>query len=421
MLDLKLIRSQSETIAENCKNRNLDLDIPKLLRLDEEVRAMNTQLDTIRQQRNEISKTMKQPLSQEERQPLIESSKSLRDEESKLEESFRELKEKRDDLHRMIPNLTHPDSPIGLTDEDNLPLREVGKVPEFDFEPKDHVDLMESLDLVDFEGGAKVAGQKFYYLKNQAVFLELALANYALNLRREGGFTPYMTPDLARNQILDGIGFNPRGEETQIYSVENSDLSLIATAEITLGGLLANQIIDADQLPLLYAGLSHCYRTEAGAAGRESRGLYRVHQFSKIEMFAFTHPDRSEEMHERMREIEERIYQDLEIPFRVVDICTGDLGSPAYRKYDLEAWMPGRGKWGEITSTSNCTDYQSRRLNIRFKDKQTGNNRFVHMLNGTAIAVSRTLIALIENGQRADGSIKLPSCLGIPDIPALGA
>ena len=225
MLDLKLIRSQSETIAENCKNRNLDLDIPELLRLDEEVRAMNTQLDTIRQQRNEISKTMKQPLSQEERQPLIESSKSLRDEESKLEESFRELKEKRDDLHRMIPNLTHPDSPIGLTDEDNLPLREVGKVPEFDFEPKDHVDLMESLDLVDFEGGAKVAGQKFYYLKNQAVFLELALANYALNLLREEGFTPFMTPDLARNQILDGIGFNPRGEETQIYSVEN--LSLI--------------------------------------------------------------------------------------------------------------------------------------------------------------------------------------------------
>ncbi|MEL0229078.1 MAG: serine--tRNA ligase [Deltaproteobacteria bacterium] len=421
MLDLKLIRSQSETIAENCKNRNLDLDIPELLRLDEEVRAMNTQLDTIRQQRNEISKTMKQPLSQEERQPLIESSKSLRDEESKLEESFRELKEKRDDLHRMIPNLTHPDSPIGLTDEDNLPLREVGKVPEFDFEPKDHVDLMESLDLVDFEGGAKVAGQKFYYLKNQAVFLELALANYALNLLREEGFTPFMTPDLARNQILDGIGFNPRGEETQIYSVENSDLSLIATAEITLGGLLANQIIDADQLPLLYAGLSHCYRTEAGAAGRESRGLYRVHQFSKIEMFAFTHPDRSEEMHERMREIEERIYQDLEIPFRVVDICTGDLGSPAYRKYDLEAWMPGRGKWGEITSTSNCTDYQSRRLNIRFKDKQTGNNRFVHMLNGTAIAVSRTLIALMENGQRVDGSIRLPSCLGIPDIPAPGA
>ncbi len=195
---------------------------------------------------------------------------------------------------------------------------------------------------------------------------------------------------------------------------------MIATAEITLGGLLANQIIEADQLPLLYAGLSHCYRTEAGAAGRESRGLYRVHQFSKIEMFAFTHPDESEAMHERMREIEERIYQDLEVPFRVVDICTGDLGSPAYRKYDLEAWMPGRGKWGEITSTSNCTDYQSRRLNIRFKDPQTGSNRFVHMLNGTAVAVSRTLIALIENGQRADGSIRLPSCLGIPDIPAPG-
>ncbi len=420
MLDLKLIRSQNEAIAENCKNRNVDLDVPELLRLDEEVRGLNTQLDTVRQQRNEISNRMKKPLSNEERQPLIEQSKSLRDEESRIEEKFRGLKEQRDEIQRMIPNLTHPDSPIGRTDEDNLPLREVGKVPEYDFEAKDHVELMEALDLVDFEGGAKVAGQKFYYLKNQAVFLELALANYALNLLREEGFTPFMTPDLARNQILDGIGFNPRGEETQIYSIENSDLSLIATAEITLGGLLANQIIEADQLPLLYAGLSHCYRTEAGAAGRESRGLYRVHQFSKIEMFAFTHPDESEAMHERMREIEERIYQDLEVPFRVVDICTGDLGSPAYRKYDLEAWMPGRGKWGEITSTSNCTDYQSRRLNIRFKDPQTGSNRFVHMLNGTAVAVSRTLIALIENGQRADGSIRLPSCLGIPDIPAPG-
>ncbi len=418
MLDLKLIRSQPEEIAENCRKRNVNVDIEKLLELDEQVRQITTEVDSVRQRRNEISKEMKGKIPSDERQPLIEESKNLRNEESEKESFLHELVEQRLNLLKQVPNLTHPDSPEGLTDEDNMPIREVGTIRKFDFEPKDHLELMEALDLIDFDGGTKVSGQKFYYLKNQAVFLELALAQYALGLLQKEGFTVHMTPDLARSQILDGIGFSPRGEETQIYSLEDSDLCLIATAEITLGGLLADQVLKADQLPILYAGFSHCYRTEAGAAGRESRGLYRVHQFSKIEMFAFTHPEKSEEMHEKMREIEEQIYQDLEIPYQLVNICTGDLGGPAYRKYDLEAWMPGRGKWGEVTSTSNCTDYQSRRMNIRYKDADTGKNQFVHMLNGTAIAVSRTLIALIENGQQKDGSIKLPRCLNLPDIPA---
>ena len=421
MLDLKLIRSKPEEIVENCRKRNVQVDIEKLLMLDKQVRHITTEADVIRQRRNDINKRMKSKITPEVRQPLIEESKILREEETAKESKLRELIEQRLDLHKQVPNLTHPDSPDGFTDEDNVPIREVGLKPEFDFEPKDHVELMETLDLIDFEGGAKVSGQKFYYLKNQAVFLELALAQYAMSLLQKEGFTVHITPDLARHQILDGIGFNPRGAETQIYSIEESDLCLIATAEITLGGLLIDQLLKYEQLPILYAGLSHCYRTEAGAAGRESRGLYRVHQFSKIEMFAFTHPEKSEEMHERMREIEEQIYQDLGIPYQLVNICKGDLGGPAYRKYDLEAWMPGRGEWGEVTSTSNCTDYQSRRMNIRFKDPNTGNNRFVHMLNGTAIAISRTLIALIENGQQKDGSIKLPACLNLADIPALSS
>ena len=418
MLDLKLIRSKPEEIVENCRKRNVQVDIEKLLMLDKQVRHITTEADVIRQRRNDINKRMKGKITPELRKPLIEESKILREEETAKESKLRELIEQRLALHKQVPNLTHPDSPDGFTDEDNVPIREVGSKREFDFEPKDHVELMETLDLIDFEGGAKVSGQKFYYLKNQAVFLELALAQYAMSLLQKEGFTVHITPDLARHQILDGIGFNPRGAETQIYSIEESDLCLIATAEITLGGLLIDQLLKYEQLPILYAGLSHCYRTEAGAAGRESRGLYRVHQFSKIEMFAFTHPEKSEEMHERMREIEEQIYQDLGIPYQLVNICKGDLGGPAYRKYDLEAWMPGRGEWGEVTSTSNCTDYQSRRMNIRFKDPDTGNNRFVHMLNGTAIAVSRTLIALIENGQQKDGSIKLPACLKLADIPA---
>ena len=418
MLDLKLIRSKPEEIVENCRKRNVQVDIEKLLMLDKQVRHITTEADVIRQRRNDINKRMKGKITSEVRKPLIEESKILREQETVKESKLRELIEQRLALHKQVPNLTHPDSPDGFTDEDNVPIREVGSKREFDFKPKDHVELMETLDLIDFEGGAKVSGQKFYYLKNQAVFLELALAQYAMSLLQKEGFTVHITPDLARHQILDGIGFNPRGAETQIYSIEESDLCLIATAEITLGGLLIDQLLKYEQLPILYAGLSHCYRTEAGAAGRESRGLYRVHQFSKIEMFAFTHPEKSEEMHERMREIEEQIYQDLGIPYQLVNICKGDLGGPAYRKYDLEAWMPGRGEWGEVTSTSNCTDYQSRRMNIRFKDPDTGNNRFVHMLNGTAIAVSRTLIALIENGQQKDGSIKLPACLNLADIPA---
>ncbi len=418
MLDLKLIRSEPEFIAENCRKRNVNVDIKKLLKIDEKVRQTTTEVDTFRQNRNDISNKMKGNLSAEKRQPLIEESKYLKDQEAKKETLLSELTKQRIELLKQVPNLTHPNSPEGLNDEDNLPIRKEGKIPKFNFEPKDHVELMEALDLIDFDGGAKVTGQKFYFLKNQAVFLELALANYALNLLQTEGFTVHMTPDLARHQILDGIGFNPRGEETQIYSIEDFDLSLIATAEITLGGLLSDQVLEPERLPIMYAGFSHCYRTEAGAAGRESRGLFRVHQFSKVEMFAFTHPDKSEEMHQKMLAIEEQIYQDLRIPYQVVNICSGDLGGPAYSKYDLEAWMPGRGKWGEVTSTSNCTDYQSRRMNIRFKDSKTSKNRFVHMLNGTAVAVSRTLIALIENGQQEDGSIKLPPCLNLPDIPA---
>jgi seryl-tRNA synthetase len=241
--------------------------------------------------------------------------------------------------------------------------------------------------------------------------LELALQRYAMEVLIGEGFTPVTTPDLARNDVLEGIGFIPRGPETQIYSVENSDLSLVATAEITLGGLLAGQTLDAEQLPIKMAGISHCFRTEAGAHGRATRGLYRVHQFTKVEMFAFTLPEQSDATLERLRDIECRLFDGLQVPYRVVDTATGDLGGPAYRKYDLEAWMPGRNEFGEVTSTSNCTDYQSRRLNIRYRVKGEKGTHLLHTLNGTAIAVSRALIAVMENHQQADGSIIVPEVL----------
>jgi seryl-tRNA synthetase len=244
--------------------------------------------------------------------------------------------------------------------------------------------------------------------------LELALQHYAVRLLVEQGFTPTITPDLARGEVLQGIGFIPRGPETQIYSIDGQDLNLVATAEITLGGLYADHTFDADELPLRLCGVSHCFRTEAGAAGRASRGLYRVHQFTKVEMFAFTLPEASEDMLNYFCDLECQIFDGLGIPYRVIDTATGDLGGPAYRKFDLEAWMPGRGEdgeYGEVTSTSNCTDYQARRLNIRYKDKGEKGTHFVHTLNGTAVAISRALIAILENCQQPDGSILVPEVL----------
>jgi seryl-tRNA synthetase len=314
--------------------------------------------------------------------------------------------------------MAHPDAPVGKEDKDNLEIKRVGEPRKFDFEPVDHVKLGQDLDIIDFDAGTKVSGTKFYFLKNEGVYLELALIRYALDILQKKGFTAFSTPDVAREEILEGIGFNPRGAESNIYTLEGEGTGLVGTAEITLGGYYADTIVPKEKLPLRMAGLSHCFRREAGAAGQFSKGLYRVHQFTKLEMFIYCLPEDSQKQHDELRAIEEEIFTGMGIPFRVVDTCTGDLGAPAYRKWDLEAWMPGRtslpsrasGDWGEVTSTSNCTDYQSRRLNVRYKDDD-GKNKFVHSLNGTAIAVSRGIIAILENFQQQDGSVKIPPVL----------
>ncbi len=339
----------------------------------------------------------------------------MKDEIPARESELHEVEERLREEQLKIPNVTHPDSPIGKDDSENVEIRRWGDIPEFSFEPKDHVQLGESLGIIDFDAGAKVAGSKFYFLRGDAVLLELGLIRYAMDILMERGYEPTITPDVARDEALIGTGFSPRGPETQIYSVENSDLSLVATAEIPLAGQLTDEILDEAELPLRYAGLSHCFRTEAGSHGRASRGLYRVHQFTKVEMFAFSTPEQSEEIHNEMVEIEEKVFQGLELPYRVVDICTGDLGGAAYRKYDLEAWMPGRNDFGEVTSTSNTTDYQARRLRIRYR--KTGERpQLLHTLNGTALAISRALIALLEVHQREDGTVHLPEAL----VPYVG-
>ena len=414
MLDIHFIRENLDAVRTNCAVRGVHVDFDRFLELDEAYRRELQALEDIRRQQNETAEAMKSAKDQTTRAPLIEHGKQLKKNAEAAEISLKSIADARELLLRQIPNMTHPAVPVGVDESANKEIRSWGTPKKFNFKPLDHVELGEKLDLIDFESGAKVAGQKFYYLKNEAVLLELALAQYATTILMKEGFSPIITPDVARASILDGIGFNPRGSETQIYSIENSDLCLIATAEITLGGMFSDTILEESKLPLKFVGLSHCFRTEAGAAGRESKGLYRVHQFTKIEMFAFTTPETSEAMHEEILGFEEKLFQGLEIPYRVMDIGTGDLGGPAYRKYDLEAWMPGRGEageWGEVTSTSNCTDYQARRLGIRFRREGEKKPVFVHMINGTAIAVSRALIAILENHQNEDGSITVPAAL----------
>jgi len=414
MLDRKFIVENAERIKQNCARRGVKCDVDRLVELETARKQRLAAVEAANQQANAVAKTIGQAKDPAERDARKEEGRKLRLQKETLQAEHDKLDAEIQVIQLTIPNLTHPDAPVG-GEHDSKEVR-LGKTPirKFDFKPLDHVTLGEKLGLVDFEAGARTTGHGFYFLKNDAVLLDLALERYALEVLMQEGFTLTTTPDLARNDILVGIGFNPRGPETQVYSIENSDLSLVGTAEITLGGMYFNETLDAEQLPLKLCGISHCFRTEAGAHGAATRGLYRVHQFTKVEMFAYTLPEASDTMHQQLLDIECQLFDGLGVPYRVIDTASGDLGGPAYRKFDLEAWMPGRGaggEYGEVTSASNCTDYQSRRLNIRFKKKGEKGTQFVHTLNGTAVAISRALIAVIENYQQADGAIEVPEVL----------
>ncbi|MCE2799376.1 MAG: serine--tRNA ligase [Planctomycetaceae bacterium] len=414
MLDRKYVVENAEAVKSNCLQRGASADIDRIVALELQRRAKLAEAEEWNRQANAVSAQIGKVPAQE-REEFKEKGRLLRAHKEQSQKDHDALDREIDSLLSRVPNMTHPSAPIGNDDHANLEIaRGTTPIPTFDFKPKDHLELGAIHDMIDFEAGARVAGAGFYFLKRDAVLLDLALQQFSLSLLIRKGFVPITTPDVASTDILHGIGFIPRGPETQIYSIENTELNLVATAEITLGGMYHNQVLEAEELPLKLVGISHCFRTEAGAAGRASRGLYRVHQFTKVEMFAFTTPDQSSSVHEEIRAIECEIFDALEIPYRVVDTATGDLGGPAYRKYDLEAWMPGRGnggEWGEVTSTSNCTDYQARRLNIRYRVKGEKGTHYAHTLNGTAVAISRALIALMENHQLADGSIKIPKVL----------
>ncbi|MFP3091020.1 serine--tRNA ligase [Treponema sp. TIM-1] len=412
MLDYRFIVDKLPEVKKNIADRYMKADADGVVRLFNRRTELTTALQGLQQRRNANAAAMKGKLEPEARTALIEEGKKYKEDIAAVEGELAKVEADLEAEARRIPNMAHPDAPVGKEDKDNLEVKRVGEPTKFDFEPADHVKLGQDLDIIDFDSGTKVSGTKFYYLKNEGVFLELGLIRYALDILQKKGFTPFITPDIAKEEILEGIGFNPRGAESNVYTLEDEGSCLVGTAEITLGGYYSNTIIPREKLPLRMAGLSHCFRREAGAAGQFSKGLYRVHQFTKVEMFVYCLPEESDAFHEELRSVEEEIFSGLSIPFRVVDTCTGDLGAPAYRKWDLEAWMPGRngGEWGEVTSTSNCTDYQARRLNIKYKDEE-GKNRFVHMLNGTAIAISRGIIAILENFQQQDGTVKLPEAL----------
>jgi seryl-tRNA synthetase len=419
MLDRKYIVDHAELVRKNCAARGVTCHVDRLVQLEARRREKLQEVETLNRQANEIAKSIGKAKDEAERNARKEEGRRLREAKEAAQAEHDRLDAEARTIQATIPNMTHPDAPPGAGDD---AVREIQRgeteVRKFDFKPLDHVQLGEKLDLFDFEGGARTTGHGFYFLRNDCVLLDLALQRYAAGILADEGFTLTTTPDLARNEILSGIGYQPRGPETQIYSIENTELSLVGTAEITLGGMYAEQTLDAEQLPIKLAGISHCFRTEAGAAGKATRGIYRVHQFTKVEMFAFTEGDAenkaSSAMLEDLLRIECKLFDGLGIPYRVIDTPIGDLGGPAYRKYDLEAWMPGRGDggaWGEVTSTSNCTDYQARRLGIRFKRKGEKGTTFVHTLNGTAVAMSRALIAVLENYQQADGSVVVPEAL----------
>ncbi|HWB68961.1 MAG TPA: serine--tRNA ligase [Solirubrobacterales bacterium] len=411
MLDLKLIRSEPERVKSALARRGAADQIDELLELDARRRGLLPDLEGAQAERKSLSKQIGEAKQRgEEAAAEMAKVQALKE---KIESGKAELEQIDADLERVaaaLPNLPDPDAPDGMAEEDAVVLREVGEPPAFDFEPRDHLDICTDLGLIDMEAAARLSGSRFAYLKGDLVLLELALVRFAIDVVREEGHEPVIPPVLVREDALYGTGFLP-GDRDQIYEVPKDDLFLVGTSEVALAGLHAGEVLDSGALPLRYAGFSSCFRREAGAAGRDTRGIFRVHQFDKVEMFSFVEPGDSAAEHERLLAIEERILTELEIPYRVVNVAAGDLGDPAAKKYDCEAWIPSQGRYRELTSCSNTTDYQARRLGCRYRPEEGSPPQPVHTLNGTAVAVGRTIIALIENRQERDGSFTLPKTL----------
>jgi seryl-tRNA synthetase len=409
VLDLRAIREDPDRVRTALSRRSPALadDLDRLIDADRRRRELTTAVDDLRAEQNRGSKAVG-GAPPEEREALIGSLREVSRRLAALEPRLTQAEEEVQALLDRLPNLPHDSVPVGETEEDNELLGEAGDRPSFDFTPRDHVELGEALGMIDLERAARVSGARFAYLLDRAVVLQFALVRYCLDRLMPKGFVPVIPPVLVREEALYGTGFFPT-DEAQIYATRDDDLYLVGTSEVPLAGLHPDEILDPATLPRRYVGYSTCFRREAGAYGKDTRGMFRVHQFDKVEMFSFTDPDASWEEHEFLRSCEEDLIGGLEIPYRVMNVCTGELGASAAKKYDIEAWLPGQERYRELTSCSNTTDYQARRLGIRVREED--GNRPVHTLNGTACAIGRTLIALLENHQREDGSVELPAAL----------
>lgn len=411
MLDIKYIRQNSDKVKEAAKNKLINVDIDRLLEVDDKLRLLNQKLDSLKEQRNKISSAIAS-LKDDEKAMQIAKVKELKEEISPLEEEIAPLKEEFDDLMYHVPGVPFDEVPIGKTDEDNVEIRRVGKIPEFNFKIKDHVELAESLDLFDIPRGVKVAGSRSYYLKNEAVLLEMALCRYVVDKLIKKGFTPMTVPTLVKEAPMYGTSYFPGGRD-QAYAVTEDNLYLVGTSEVALVSYHSGETFESSEcLPKMYCGYSSCYRREAGTYGKDTRGLYRVHQFTKIEQVILCEADYDKQykLHDFLLNNAEEIMQELKIPYRVVKVCTGDMGIGQVRKHDIEAWMPSRGKYSETHSCSSFNDFQSRRSNIKYKDKD-GNIKYCYSLNNTAIASPRILIPLLELNQNEDGSVNIPEVL----------
>ena len=407
MIDVALLRTDPDRIAESLRRRGLDVDLDRLVALDEEIRKTRHEAEQVRATQKQRGKEIARLEGEAKQQAIADA--------ARLAETYRELSERVEALEEefrqvwvTLPNLVDPTAADGLTDEDNVEIKRVGELPVFDFDFSDHATLGERLDIIDTARAAKVSGSRFGYLKGQGAMLEFGLVRWAMERLVAEGFTPMVPPVLVREMALFGTGFFP-GDRDQVYAIPEDDLYLVGTSEVPLAAYHADEILDPDALPIRYAGFSTCFRREAGTYGKDTTGIFRVHQFDKVEMFAFVEPEASRDEHERLLAIEESLVQALEIPYRVVNVAAGDLGASAAKKYDIEAWFPSQQRFREITSCSNTTDFQARRLKIRTRGEK--GTHLVHTLNGTAVAVGRVLLAILENHQQADGSVAVPDTL----------
>jgi seryl-tRNA synthetase len=404
MLDIQFIRDNRDLVVTSTKNKGYQVDIDHLLEVDTDRRQKLGDLEAMRRERNDLANELKNRKPSEQD---IRDGKEIKEKVAKYEAELAEIDAEYQPLLQSIPNVTFDDVPVG-GEEDSVEIKQWGEQPTG---ARDHLDFATDRDWVDFERGAKVAGAKFYYLKGDLALLENALTQYALDFVTKKGFTFLTVPHMVNSRTAQGAGFAPKSsDESNEYFIDGEDLTLIGTAEAPLTGYHADEIIDESKLPLLYVGLSPCYRREAGTYGKHARGLFRVHQFNKLEMYAFTTPEQSKDMHERILAIEEEIWQSLGIPYHIINIASGDLGAPAAKKYDLEYWSSVDGKYRELTSCSNCTDFQARNLNIRVRRKD-GRIEVLHTLNGTAVSLARSLIAIIEHYQSPDGMLRIPEVL----------